>query len=704
MTFHAVRLTEPIQFDGRLDEQVYRTVPPISGFLQTMPDYGQPGTQRTEAWILFDANNIYVSCRCWDTRPESAWTVNEMRRDHVAQNDNFGLAFDTFLDRRNGYLFYANPIGGFADLQVTNEGQANNDFNPVWRVKTGRFDGGWTIEMQIPFKSLRYPPGASQTWGVQLRRTVRDRNEWTYATPLPISIGVQGLPRVSTAATLVGLEAPSGSRNLEIKPYGIAGLTSDRVAVPAISKALDKDAGFDLKYGISQNLTLDFTYNMDVAQVEVDEQQINLTRFNLSFPEKRGFFLEGRGLYEFGRVTAAGGADAPQLFFSRQIGLSRGRVVPIVAGARLTGKVGKTTFGALNLQTGAERVSDAVRTNFTILRVRRDILRRSNIGAMYTGRSASTAARGHANQAYGVDAVFSFYQNLSLGGFYARTETPGLHGKNQSYQGRLDYVADRYGLQAEHLFIGDAFNPEVGFVRRPDLRRSFVSGRFSPRPTSMRSVARFVWTGNLEYILNTSGRLESWQQVAGFASEFNNSDRLGVEATRNYDLLLQPFRIASGVTIPRGGYSFDTLGATYTRGLQHKVAGVLSLEEGGFYEGRQTVFGYSTGRIALRMRLSLEPSASINWVDLPAGAFTAQIYRARINYTFTPLMFFSGLTQYNSSSHAVSTNLRLRWEYGPGSELFVVYTEEQNTSARLGRFSGVQNRALAVKVNRLFRF
>jgi hypothetical protein len=703
-TIGAVRLTQPLRVDGRLDEEIYASIPSINQFTQTMPDHGRPATQKTESWIFFDANNIYVSCRCWDTRPEKEWIANEMRRDRVSQGDHFGVMFDTFFDRRNAYVFMTTPYGALADATVTNETYpANGDFNPVWTVRSGRFSGGWTVEMQIPFKSLRYQAGRSQTWGVQLRRGIRERNEWVYATPLPISIGMMGFSRVSTAATLSGLEVPPGSRNLGIKPYVTAGLTSDTVVTPTISKQVSRDAGVDARYAISQNLTLDFNYNMDVAQVEVDEQQINLTRFNLLYPEKRDFFLEGRGLYEFGRTFDGGAGDAPELFFSRQIGLQRGRVVPIVGGGRLTGKSGKTSFGAINLQTDSEPAAQADATNFTVLRVKRDILRRSSIGAIFTNRSESAVVPGESNQAYGVDGQFSFYQNVVFGGYYANTSTPGLRGARDSYQARFDYYGDRYGLSAEHLFVGDAFNPEVGFVRRANMRRNLLNARFSPRPRAMGSVARFVYTGGVEYAMNVAGELESELQSAGFATEFRNSDKIAVDAKHTYDLLTQPFRIAPGVTIPVGDYRFESARVSYTRGSQHSFSGTIGLERGTFYGGDQTILDYNA-RLAMTRQLSLEPSASINKIDLPYGAFTAQVYRARAIYTFTPLMFFIGLVQYNSSSHTVNTNLRMRWEYSPGSELFVVYTEEQDTHFRPAPLSGMLNRALVVKVNRLLRF
>ena len=308
-TVRAVRLDEPLRIDGVLDEGVYEIVTPVSDFLQQLPVEGAPASEKTEAWIFFDAENVYVSARIWDSAPESDWIANEMQRDsfQLIQNDTFSLSFDTFYDRRNGAAFMINPLGGFFDYQITDEGNPNNDWNPIWDSRTGRFDGGWTVETRVPFKSLRFQPGQSQLWGLQLARTIRRKNEWTYLTRVPIS-GGPGMFRVSAGATLTGLEVPRGNRVLEVKPYAIGGLATDVNAVPdPIVNDGTGDVGLDVKFGVTENLTADFTYNTDFAQVEVDEQQVNLTRFSLFFPEKREFFLESRGIFDFGRGAFFGG-------------------------------------------------------------------------------------------------------------------------------------------------------------------------------------------------------------------------------------------------------------------------------------------------------------------------------------------------------------------------------------------------------------
>ena len=689
-----------LRLDGNLDEDVYRVVPSFGDFIQGLPQEGSPATERTDVWVLFDRDNLYIAARCWDSAPSERWVANEMRRDLIGPNDNFSVVLDTFHDRRNGYMLQTNPLGARSDVAFTDEGSINRDWNPVWDVRTGLFEGGWTLEMVIPFKSLRYVSGSSQTWGIQIRRLIRHKNEWTYLAPVPKEIGgPPALARISLSGDLVSLDLPEASRNLELKPYAISGLTTDRIGVPPLRNEPSADAGFDVKYGITANLTADVTYNTDFAQVEVDEQQVNLTRFSLFFPEKRDFFLEGRGIFDFGR--SAPGGNTPSLFYSRRVGLNRNRVVPLRLGGRLTGKAGPLSLGVMNIQTDDESVSRTPDTNFTVVRVKRDILRRSAIGMIATNRSRSNVADG-SNQAYGVDSSFSFFQNLTMDAYLARTRTPRLTGDDTSYQGRFEFAPDRYGVRVEHLYVGDNFNPEVGFVRRDNLRRSFALARFSPRPQSIRSVRKFTWEASLEYIVNGSGTLESRRQLGRFNTEFENSDQFTVDVSRNYELLIRPFTVSPGVSIPGGGYRFADAQVTYTFGEQRRASGALAFQTGQFYDGTIRSLALSSGRLSITNQLSVEPSFALNHVELPAGNFTTRLFQARSDFSFTPRMLASALVQYGSTDGTFSSNLRFRWEYIPGSEVFAVYTDERDTTAR--GFPLLRNRAFVVKINRLFRF
>ena len=720
-TVRATRITRRIRLDGELDEAVYQTVPVITDFIQQLPDEGALATEKTEAWILFDDTNIYVSARAWDSAPESQWVANELRRDarQIRQNDLFLVLFDTFYDRRNGVAFQTTPLGARSDFAVTNEGNPNLDWNPVWDVRVGRFEGGWTVEMEIPFKSLRYRSGQDPVWGVQLRRGIRRKAEVAYLTALPISAagagaGTAGVFRVSQAGTLVGLEPPPASRNIEIKPYAIGGITRDTVADPLGGYTRDGDLGIDVKYGITESLTADLTYNTDFAQVEVDEQQVNLTRFSLFFPEKREFFLEGSGIFDFARggFRSAGGGgffgggNAPTLFYSRRIGLQAGEVVPILGGGRVTGKVGPYSIGALSISTDDQALGAAKSTNFTVARVKRDILRRSAVGGIFTNRSVSFDGAG-ASRTYGADATLAFYENIEMVGYYARTETPGRSGDDTSYQARFSYTADRVGMQADHLLVEDDFNPEVGFLRRDNFRRTFVEGRFSPRPSTMDSIRQFRLTGSVDYILTADTTLlETRTNRLQFETEFESSDRFGVTVNDNYELLLTPFSPpGADFAIPVGGYAFTDIELAYRLGEQRRFNGNATLQRGGYFNGDITTLGLSQGRIAVLPQMSVEPSLSLNWIDTPQGTFRTDLVVTRVNYAFNPRMFFSGLIQYNSASDTVSNNLRFRWEYSPGSELFVVYTEDRDTlTLRPDRFTELRNRGFVVKFNRLFRF
>ena len=724
-TVRAIRVTEPMRIDGELDEAFYRTTPSISDFVQTVPFEGAAPSEHTEAWIAFDDENIYVSGRIWDSAPESEWVANEMRRDaqQIRSNDNFGVFLDTFYDRRNAVTIYVNALGAFTDMQITNEGNPNRDWNPILDIETGRFDGGWTVEIAIPFKSIRYRAGTEQVWGIQLRRNVARRNEWNYLTFLPLSVsgnGSQGLFRVSMYGTLVGVEAPPSGWNLEVKPYAISGLETDRTVDPAISNDVNADAGLDVKYGITENLTAGLTFNTDFAQVEVDEQQVNLTRFSLFFPEKREFFLEGRGIFNFGTGGNTGGGGlrggggggnfgggAPTLFYSRQIGLQDGEPVPILAGGRITGKIGSFDVGAVGIRTDDHPEAGAEATNFTVLRLRRDIFARSSVGVLFENRSTSVLGNGGSNQAFGLDASFAFFDNVSFLAYYAKTRTKGLHGNDESYRSSFNYGADRWGASIDHLMVGDDFNPEIGFVRRKDFRRTSGSGRFSPRPQSIAWIRRFTFQGNAEYVENERmGFLESRNWGGSFQVEFENGDGFSINSTESFERLITDTDI-SGATLPLGRYSFRDAQVSYNFGPQRRMAGNVSVRNGSFYSGDVTSVGYSRGRIEILPQLSVEPSIEFNWISLPDqqafdGEFNQHVARARVNYSLSPRTFVSGLVQYNKGSDTFSSNFRLRWEWAPGSELFLVYTEDRSTDV-FDRWSELSNRGLVIKVNRLLR-
>jgi len=704
MTLRAVRVERPPDLDGVLNEEVYEQIPAISGFTQQEPEEGRPASERTEIWLLFDDDHVYVSARLWQDPATIVGT--EMRKDNqnLTRNDNFAVIFDTFRDRRSGFLFYMSAAGGLFDGLVTDEGQNNREWNTVWNGRTARFGGGWTVEMAIPFRSLRYLPGRDQVWGVNFRRIIIGRNELATLAPVPASYGNPGVMRVSLAATLVGLQASGTGVGLEIKPYALSSLTTDRTAAPPTSNDPAGDVGFDLKYNLTRGLTLDVTHNTDFAQAEDDEQQVNLTRFSQFFPERREFFLEGQGLYAFGgaRTTGRnlGGQDTPMLFFSRRIGLTGGQPVPIPVGLRLNGRAGAYTIGAINIQTADDERIGAVDTNFTVLRIRRDILRRSTVGLIATNRSVSTSGTG-SNQVVGLDAMLPLHREMTIHGYYAASRTPGRSGGEASYRTQFAYPADRYGLQVEHLTVGRNFNPEVGFVRRQDFRKNFAQVRFSPRPRGSEFIRKLTFQGSFDHITNTEGRLETRETKALFQSDFHAGDSASVEFTRTLEFIPDAFELQDGVVVPVGDYGFQGVSASLTLGPQRPLSGTITASRGGFYSGHRTDAGY-TGRIELSPRLTLEPNVSVNWVDLDEGTFTTRLITTRASVTFTPRMALSALAQYNSRTDTVAVNVRYHWEYRPGSDFFVVFNEGRDTS--IPGLRELQKRSFTIKLTRLLRF
>ena len=716
-TVRAIRLDEPLVLDGRLEESFYSDYAPFGDFVQVVPTAGAPSSERTDVWISFDDQNIYVTCRCWDGSPPEDWVINELRRDTPGNrnNEHFGVMFDTFYDRRNGSMFYANPLGARSDYSVVDEGGVNTDWNPVWDIVGSEFDGGWVVEMSIPFKSLRYVSGPDQMWGLQLRRSIRHKNEWTYLNPVPAFLaGPQGLNKVSVAGTLVGLDLPAAGNNLELKPYAIGGLATDRLSDPPVSNDFTRDIGLDLKYGLTANLTADVTMNTDFAQVEVDEQQVNLTRFSLFFPEKRDFFLEGRGVFDFGRGGVGnnfggggagrrfggGGGDRPTLFYSRRIGLDRGEIVPIRAGGRVTGKVGPFTVGAVNIQTGGVAGADIQSTNYSIFRLKRDILGRSSIGALLTNRSIAVEGGG-ASQAYGADASFGLGQNFEMGGYWARTQTPTTEGDDESWQAAMNYAGDSFGMTASHLVVEGDFNPEVGFLRRTDFAKTAGSLRYSPRPAGIDWIRKLTWQANVDFYEDGTGFMESRKQSGRFDVEMENADRWSVETTREFERIDEAFAVSSDLDIPTGRYTFTSHRASYRAGEQRRISGSVSYQWGAFYHGSIRSLSVNQGRLVLSNQLSLEPGISLNLLELPQGDSEQTVLRLRSDYAFSPRMFASALVQYNTATDYLSSNVRFRWEYAPGSEVFVVWTDDRDTGPG---GTGLRTRALALKITRLLRY
>jgi hypothetical protein len=728
VTLRATQLAgTPLTFDGRLDEAFYRSIPAISDFVQQEPDEGQPATERTEVWVLYDEENLYVSVRLWESEPERR-IAPDMRRDAntLYTNDHFGVAFDSFYDRRNGYGFAVNPQGALLDWSITNE-QPNNSWNGIWDARTADFEGGWSLEIRFPFRSFRFREGGT-IWGINFRRAVRAKNEISFLTPVLASWGRGALSKLSIAAAVTGLEAPTRLRNIDVKPYVLGSMLTDRTARPAYANDPNGDIGVDVKWGIRQTLVADFTVNTDFAQVEDDEAQVNLTRFSLLFPEKRDFFLEGADVFTFAQSGPGGGgggggvqgggqntSTTPLLFYSRRIGLDNGVEVPIRAGGRLLGRTGPWRYGALNIQTAESDRAGSPTTNFAVGRVNYDFLARSRVGAMVTARTPlGDAPSGEipadddaTNLGYGLDAIVNPTQEITILGYVAQTrmlsDAP-VHDRsrrdNVSYRGRFDWNNDRYGLQAEHLTVAANFNPEVGYLRRTAFRRSYGQSRFSPRP-AWRGVRKLFYEASVDYITDMNNRPESKELQASYRMELDNSDTWGVDVTRNFERLVNRFEVGRALFAPVGEYEFTQLRASYTFGFQRPVSGTLTAARGGFYDGTLTELTWR-GRADLSPALYVEPTVSWNHVEVPAGSADTNLVSTRVTYSLSTRMFVSALVQYQSRSRGMATNARLRWEYQPGSELFVVYSDGRTTEGT--GFPDVMNRSIVMKATRLLRW
>ena len=705
VSLRAVRLERPLEIDGQLDEPIYGATAPIDHFVQQVPREGAPASEKTEAWIFFDDENFYFSARCLDSQPERI-VANELRHDSsniFNGGDSITLVLDTFYDQRNGVLFQTNPLGALREQAIA-DGVYIESWNTVWQVRSVRTEDGWATEMAIPFKSLRYRDSGPQIWGINFRRVIRWKNEYSGVTPMPASFGPSGLAQMQVAATLHGLSTPARSRNLELKPYVVSSVTTDTTVAAPFHNRTTGDIGGDLKYGLSRSLTADVTINTDFAQIEEDVQQINLTRFNLLFPEKRDFFLEGQGIYAFGGRNLSGRGsgdtdDVPVMFFSRQIGLQNGQTIPVIAGGRVTGKAGHYDVAALNIETAEQESARAPATNFTAVRVRRDILRRSNIGVIATNRQPSGS--GNSSGLFGADASIRVSQNTTVLGYYARSDRIVGDDMAASYRARFDYAGDRYGLIAEHLLVDDGFTPAVGYTRRVNFRRNLAAARFSPRLKANPYMRKLSW--EVGYTYDTSAaeeRVENRSIDGRFGIEFHSGDQSSIQYLDEYELLPQNFRIAPGVVVPQGGYQNRNVTASYTLANQRMIAGRMTVVSGSLYDGHRNEASYS-GRIAPIPQFALEPGVSLAWVDLPYGEFSARLLTNRFSYTPTTRLLVSSLVQFNMDARTMSFSVRLRWEYLPGSELFVVYSDGRDTA---GHIQDVLNRSVAIKATRLLRF
>ena len=692
----AMRTAAPIRLDGDLSEPAWNTAEAAVDFVQAEPYEGSPATEATEVRVLFNEESLFLGIFCRDTEPERILT-NSLKEDFDPQDDDsFEIILDTFLDERNGYLFTTNPHGAKRDAQVTDEGrEINVDWDTVWDVRTQRTSEGWMAEIVIPFKSLSFEENRTQgVWGINFGRRIRRKNEIVYWSPVPRRYEIT---RLSLAGELRDLEGIARGRNLRLKPFLATDFSRFAAGDHIVARVRP---GIDAKYSITPSLTLDLTGNTDFSQVEVDEQQINLTRFPLFFPEKREFFLENSGIFQFGDLPGERGSRSreTQLFFSRRIGLSDdGEPIPIWGGARLSGQVGKYRLGFLSMQTKETHLGPG--NNFAVARVKRNILANSDIGAIFVNRQASEG--GDYNRAAGVDANFRFGQNFTVNGYLAKTFTDGVEDRDLTRKVTTQWRDNLITVQTIFTELQENFNPEVGFVERVGVRTFRSRLELKPRPPRNPLIREFRPHVYPDYQMDEDNRLVTRTFHYGFDTVFHNGSVIEIKHENFFDRLDEPFRIRRippAVTIPRGDYNFSLWGMEMQSDPSRRFFGTLDYRNGSFYTGdRITVV--ATGTFRANERFAVEGRYTRNNVQLREGSFVNNLIASRVNYYFSTRMFLNALIQYNSDLKQVTSNIRFNFIHHPLSDLFLVYNEQRDTSG-----AGQNDRAVTLKYTHLFSF
>jgi hypothetical protein len=686
----------PPTIDGLLNDDAWRDATVIDRFTQQEPLVGAPATERTEVRVLYDANHLYVGVRAYDSDP-SAIIATEMRRDslRVMDEDNFQIILDTFRDRRNGYVFVTNPLGAKLEEQIFEEGagnargasaNVNRDWNGVWEVSARRTSDGWTAEIEIPMVTLRSPDVPVQTWGINFSRSIRHKNEQVYWAPIPRPYT---LFMVSRAGTLTGMRNINRGLDLRFKPFVIAGGRDDRAGDTRTTEAI-RDVGLDVKYGLKAGLALDLTLNTDFAQAEVDEQQVNLTRFQLFFPEKRDFFLENSGQFT---ISTQGFERQADLFFSRRIGLSdTGQPIGILGGARVTGKMpGGHNVAVMNLQT--VETNGRPGDNFLVARYSKDVARRSKIGGLLVNKDQM--GTGRFNRTIAADGLFMPTSTFSIQSFIAKTSTPGVTDEQTAFYARALLWNTKWNTFAEYTDIDENFNAEVGFVPRRGIRTTKLHIERNPRPGGLIRVMDPMW--NIVYTTDQHNRLLTRRLHHMVGTRFQDGTYLNFWWNNWYEQLDEPFRIQPTVTIPVGVYRFNEFMVMYNSNPARRFYQRVQYSPQTFYDGTRTNLDVTAG-LRVASRFSTELAYQRNDVKLPWGAFVVNLSILRVDFSFSPRQTLRTLSQYNSYTRQVSTSVRYNFVYSPGSDLFVTYDELQLNTVGL---QPVRNRQFAIKTTYL---
>jgi hypothetical protein len=701
---NAVPTPEPIRLDGQLDELVWRHNPPASGFIQAEPREGEPATEDTEVWVAYDDENLYVGAHLHDSDP-AGLVVNDIRKDFDDQTqDVFSVILDTFADHRNGYVFMTNPEGARGDRQVANEGrEINTSWDAIWAVETQRTEDGWTLEMAIPFRTLRFDAEGDGHWGLNFSRTIRRKNETDYWSPVPRAYN---LMRLSLAGDLQGLPTGVTGRDLRVKPFGLAG-TVRETGGQSFEKKLE--AGVDVKYGITRGLTLDLTANPDFAQVEADEQKVNLTQFSLFFEEKREFFLENSGIFYVGdaarnnrvRLTPTPDEDL-LLFFSRRIGLNdQGQAVPIQGGVRLTGQGAGLEVGGIAMRTSA--LDETPGSDYAVLRLRRNVMSASDVGAIFMMRRGVDQTDDY-NRVYGLDANIRFPGEVDWSSYLIRTEAPDMTSGNYAFRTSLNREGNFFHGKVGVMQIGDGFRDDLGYYRRIGVRKWLTDAGLRPRPRWFRDLGgreihpHITWT----YFEDLDGRMVAKKLHTATSFFMDSGAWVEVSANPVFERIEEPFTIDSRVEpIPPGGYHWNewmVRGSTdASRQVSLSVTGIV----GGLWSGTQrTIQATLTGKPSYRLEASLGVQRTAAELDLPQADFVKTFWTGKGSYSFTRNMFVDALVQYDPATEQFNSNVRFNFIHHPLSDLYIVWNEQRFFTGE----AVPPGRSLTLKVTQMVAF
>ena len=674
------RVAEPPRIDGRLDEPLWDTIEPISDFRQWEPDNGAPASERTEVRIGYDDEFLYLGVRAFDGEPGRI-VARQFERDARIDNDDaFTIELDSLSDNRTAFFFESNVLGAQSDGQITENGGINLQWDAIWYSAGNVDELGYTLEVAVPFFALRFKPADSVAMGIYLERIIRRKNErvsWPHLTR------DYNYTNVSQFDRLEGLDGIRRGVGVELKPYGIGGYS--QVPTESLWKA---DAGLDVKWGMTSNLTTDLTFNPDFAQVESDSLQVNLTRFSLFFPEKRDFFLESADLFTFGLPREA------EVFFSRRIGIRSNREVPIIGGARAYGLVGSTNVGLMSMQTSG--TEDFRSENFTVARLKHNVFGRSYVGGIFTSRRGETGVE---DTTAGGDFRLIFGVNTRVAASLARNDRPGVDSGNWFANASASQGLDHYDWSVQYTDIGKAFEPGVGFVRRQDQRRWRSEGHFKPRP-GWRGVRQLNIGGQYERIENQGGELETQRFEPSLALTLQSEDILSASYSDELERVTAPFPIGSGLVVPAGEHRNRQASARLSTNAGRWWAVIATHSQGGYYGGDLRSSGL-TLTLKPVPRIELRSQNQVDAVDMPGGRFDSLISRLFASYYFSPRLTTRLGVQYSSLFDDLVVNFRIRWIYTPGSEAWIVYDEGRELGLP---GESLRDRAFIVKVAHNFHF